>query len=90
MPTKTRPKKSSPTSKHRDMRAFLSLSEQEQLDLVAITIDPTCLRVFKDGDVLPRGAECSTAEKENEIQAFRKRAAYNKAATILRVIGVLK
>lgn len=66
--------------------AFFKLSVEEQIALLAITIDPVCMQTFKAGDVLPRGHEMHGHEKMNEIQGFRRRTAENKARTILKVI----
>lgn len=56
--------------------------------LIAEQIDPTCYHRYKEGEVLPRGEECSTVEKVNEVQEWRQRAAEGRARKVLRAMGL--
>lgn len=61
------------------------INDEELITHIIKVIDPLCLIRYKEGDVLPRGHECDTANHMNEIQGFRERAARAKAARIVTI-----
>lgn len=77
--------------KKKPKKGLLSgLTDQDLIALVVGILDPMCMRVYKDGDCMPRGHEGDTAENVNKIQGFRKRTATNKASAVLKTLGLIK
>ena len=52
--------------------------------------DKLAFHEYKEGECLPRGYECSTAERVNEMQGWRQHKAIAGAVRALAAIGITR